>query len=78
MRDRLDQALIAQDLNGPPCGIAGHSEQIHEVLLARQWILAWPEFACLNARAKPYRDLAMWRYSTSPVDLGQVHDQKGS
>jgi len=43
MRDRLDQALIAQDLNGPPCGIAGDSEQVHEVLLARQWILAGPE-----------------------------------
>lgn len=34
MRDRLDQALFAQDLNGPPCGIAGHAEQVHEVLLA--------------------------------------------
>ena len=34
MRDRLDQALFAQDLNGPPCSIAGHAEQVHEVFLA--------------------------------------------
>ena len=27
MRDRLDQALIAQDLNGPPCSIAGRRER---------------------------------------------------
>jgi len=76
MRDRHDQPLVPEHLDGSPRRVAGDTEQVNKIFLRGQWVLVRPELARFDPGAQPCRDLAVWRYCTTPVDLRHIHDHK--
>jgi len=76
LRDRADQAFVAQDGYGPAGRFAGYLERLDEFLLAWQRVDLGPEVACLDSPAQPVGYLPVGRLGGSRVDSRRLHDDQ--